>query len=593
VRALIRFLTRIPGGGVETRERVFEGEALTLGRATDQVLHLKDVRVALEHARITVSGGRIVLACRAPAQVIVNGTVCRDAQLQPGDTVQVGANILRLEAPAAGYDLQFAFELDASADAQQAIAELPKLALADLRLRKRGLAWAAFVTLLALGLAIPWFGASRENGTAALRAAHLPTDRAWLTGPLHSAHANLNHDCATCHERPFQRVRSESCLTCHANHLQQHVPSNHPRSAELLSERCTSCHVEHDEPSRLVQTDQRLCAECHEAKQAHAPSASPVPRAADFLAAHPEFRVTMLAARLQATQTPTANETMNWETVRLALDAKPAPRERSHLKFPHDVHLAAKGIQSPTGDKVLSCADCHEPEPGGARMQPIRMEQHCASCHTLTFDPAEPSRAVPHGEPAAVLASLTEYYGARYLAGYPDARGSARPDRPIGLPRQVLSPAERERLLGLARDRAASVARDLFERRVCVDCHAVERQEHLAVDALTEGDVTWRVQPVKLTERWMPKARFDHARHSTELTPCKTCHAADRSTSATDVLMPSIEDCRTCHGGEQGEASRQALVPSTCTLCHAFHGESTGLWTTTRSSHSPLAARPR
>lgn len=593
MRALIRFLTRIPGGGVETRDRVFEGEALTLGRATDQVLHLKDVRVALKHARITVSGGRILLACRAPAQVVVNGTVCRDAQLQPGDTVQVGANILRLESAASGYDLQFAFELDASADAQQAVAELPKLALEDLQLPKRGLAWAAFITLLALGLVIPWVGASRDDGTAALRAAHLPTDRAWLSGPLHSAHANLNHDCATCHERPFQRVGSESCLTCHANHLHQHVPVAHSRAAELLGERCTRCHVEHEEPSRLVQTDQRLCAECHDAMQTDAPSASPVPRAADFLAAHPEFRVTMLAARPQAAPTSKANEAMDWETVRVALDTKPVARERSNLKFPHDVHLAAKGIQSPTGSKVLGCADCHQPEPGGARMQPIRMEQHCASCHALTFDPAEPSRAVPHGEPAAVLASITEYYGARYLAGYPDARGNARPDRPVGLPSQVLSPAERERLLGLARDRAASVARDLFERRVCVDCHAVERQEHSPVDANRVGDVTWRVHPVKLTEQWMPKARFDHAKHGTELTPCKTCHIADRSTSATDVLMPKIEDCRTCHGGAEGEANQQALVPSACTLCHGFHGANTGLWTTTLSPQSPAAARPR
>ena len=48
MRTLIRFLTRTAGGTVETRDRVVDGDAITLGRATDRTLHLKDSRVALE-----------------------------------------------------------------------------------------------------------------------------------------------------------------------------------------------------------------------------------------------------------------------------------------------------------------------------------------------------------------------------------------------------------------------------------------------------------------------------------------------------------------------------------------------------------------
>jgi hypothetical protein len=177
---------------------------------------------------------------------------------------------------------------------------------------------------------------------------------------------------------------------------------------------------------------------------------------------------------------------------------------------------------------------------------------------------------VPHGDPAAVLTSLTEYYGTRYLAGYPDALGSARPDRPVGLPALVVSPAERERLLGMARDRAAMVARDLFERRVCVDCHTVTQQ--------TGAAAGWRVEPVRLTSEWMPKARFDHGKHGTELTPCTTCHAATTSREASDVLMPAIGECRDCHGGEARAANDRALLPSTCTMCHTFHNDAAPQW---------------
>ena len=35
-------------------------------------------------------------------------------------------------------------------------------------------------------------------------------------------------------------------------------------------------------------------------------------------------------------------------------------------------------------------------------MQPVSMEQHCSSCHLLTFDPDHPDRELP-GEPDELL----------------------------------------------------------------------------------------------------------------------------------------------------------------------------------------------
>jgi predicted CXXCH cytochrome family protein len=548
VRTLIRFLARTPGGTVESRDRIVDGDAITLGRATDRTLHLKDSRVALEHARIYRSGGRTLITCKPPAQVILNGTVRRDAELQIGDTLQIGANMLRLIEPDKGLDLAFTFELDATADARAGVVDRPRLSLNQLGMYKRRWAWIAFIACLGLGLLIPLAGSIRKDGSETLRGLNLPSDRAWLPGPLHASHATLNGRCEACHETPFVRVRSEACLTCHSANLHTHVRSMAavPVAMERLG--CTSCHAEHEEPARLVQTDQRLCATCHSGNVISSVAAARALNATDFLLDHPDFDV---RARPSHPLEGRQNE--------------------SGLHFAHDVHLDAKGIKTPDRTVVMTCADCHRPEPGGAHMQPVRMETHCASCHRLEFDPSDPDRTVPHGDPKRVMDTLVEYYSARYLAGYPDPRASAQPARRVQLPAIALSAPERSRLLQLARARADEVARDLFERRVCVECHDVIRVQ------ATDGE-TWHVADVRRIEAWMPSAHFDHSRHGTALTPCSTCHDAEHSKKESDVLMPRIDTCRTCHGGERPHPGNANLIASTCTMCHSFHQAPNPFW---------------
>jgi predicted CXXCH cytochrome family protein len=570
VRALIRFLTRTAGGATETRERIFEGDTITLGRATDRTLQLKDARVALYHARIYRRRGRILLACSGSSVATVNKNVCRDAQLQTGDVIEIGANKLEIIAPPEGFDLAFTFELAAWASVEDAVAEPRRLALAELGLYKRRLAWILFIVCLGLGLIIPMWGAMRAGGSETLRARKLPSDQLWSPGPLHSAHSMLQAKCESCHQKPFVQVKSEACLECHAPTLHSHIPQRVSAGFAPNLERCTSCHSEHQKPSMLVQTDQRLCAECHGAEarpaipsvvqgpitrgadkpqpptlSASAPRA--ITRATDFLKDHPDFD-------------------------RQSLEAPVGKSPDTGLMFPHDVHLDPKGIETPDGGTVMKCGDCHQPETGSRRMRPIRMEQHCARCHRLDFDPADPQRQAPHGDPDAVIVSLTEYYSSRYLAGNPDTHGWARPDREVRLPSLTPSTQERDRAIGLARPRAEAAARDLFERRACADCHVVSRKG-------SKSEPRWKVEPVHLTSLWMPKARFDHSRHGTALTPCTTCHDAGRSSRASDVLMPSIETCRECHGGEPQEAvSSSGRIDSTCAMCHDFHATRNPLW---------------
>jgi hypothetical protein len=526
MRVLLRHITRTAAGTQSVREEWVDDTVITLGRSTDQRVQSNDTRLQLKHAELRATASGWQLVCIPPGQAVVNDKACRDARLAVGDVVTLGSLRLRVEAPTAAGEPQLSIErlpdtasaaVSAGAGAS-ASATAPKLSLAELGWRKRPWAWALFLVTVLGGLALPW-------------AVGVPSDATWSSGPLHEAHASLEGRCDSCHVKPFQRVRNESCLDCHADHLRTHLPADHPATLQFMAQRCTDCHVEHDEPSHLVQTDNRVCTDCHAEPERHGgrPGAKPV---TDFELNHPPFRLSSLRSEQPASQ----------------------------LKFTHAAHLDERGIKAPSGTVVMKCADCHTPTEEGGSFAPIRMETHCASCHRLDFDPAEPDRTVPHGDPTEVLRVLSGHYSARYLAGYADPlAGRTSAVLPPGVD---VAPAERARLLGVARDRALRVATDLFERRACVDCHTVTRVG-------TAAEPAWKVMPVKLVSNWMPGAEFDHALHGTSLTPCSTCHKAETSKQASDVLMPPIETCRDCH---------RDTMKTACIDCHGFHGKGQPLW---------------
>jgi predicted CXXCH cytochrome family protein len=570
MRILIQIITRGPGGASETQEKIHTSDTLTFGRATDQTLQCNDARVLLQHATIKLSEERATLTVNPPAQAAVNGRLCRDATLQVGDIVQLGPMLLRRLRTPAGYDAAFSLEPDPRAAVAVKEIEAPKLTLQSLGWRKRPWAWAFFIVCFGFGLLLPWAGLSGDGSLLqSLRATPIPADGQWSSGALHPAHAELELECEACHAKPFQRVRNETCLDCHSTHLTQHVAAGHPQMEELLADRCTTCHIEHDEPSTLVQSDTRLCTACHADPVANGFDES-VLAVTDFVTQHPEFRVSLLQPSKKSVS---SNETgmakiMPATIQRLRLD-ETSVVERSNLEFPHKVHLDPKGIKAPQGEVVMACADCHTPEPGGARFQPIAMEQHCADCHRLEFDPAQPERQLPHAEPAEAFRILLGHYSARYLQGYSDPLATTAASRRS--PGERLAPRDRAVRLGEAYERAVIVATDIFERRVCADCHTVTRKD------TTEGPI-WEVMPVQLTQAFMPKARFDHASHQTADMPCSSCHEAESSESATDVLMPRIDSCRDCHGGEPGAAHSRNLVPGDCVSCHVFHETEHPLW---------------
>jgi hypothetical protein len=528
VKYLIRFITRNPAGSVEHTDRIIDAPVITIGRATDQVLHLQDRRARLQHATIEQQSDGVHITTTALSGVSVNARSQRDSKLSTGDVIEVGANILRVIDAPDGIDFAITFELSAQASQAHFVTGWSEPVSGIAGWSKRRLSWTLVIAVAVLAFALPRFA----------------YESLFLAGPVHSAHSSTASECENCHISAFQRVPDAACMDCHT--VDRHVAIS---ATTVLGEaRCASCHLEHNEPPELVKRHQGLCADCHQDLPADAALAN----AGDFLDDHPEFKVSLLLPIV------TDDGNTEWNTEQLLM-SEAQSAEQSNLLFDHAVHLDEAGIVTPDGRRRIECIECHQPEPGGARMVPISMDEHCSDCHTLSFDPDDPTRSVPHGDPETVLQSLIEYYSARLLGGDPDAV-----EQRLRRPGRALSRAERDRAAAEARVQALEIAQDLFERRACTNCHEVTRSSD-------NDEVPWQVAPVRLTETFFMHASFTHAAHDTEVTSCDSCHQASQSVSATDVLIPGIENCRDCHGSGFAGRNNSAQTPSTCIMCHNFH----------------------
>jgi predicted CXXCH cytochrome family protein len=388
-------------------------------------------------------------------------------------------------------------------------------------------------------------------------------DRWWNPGPLALAHKPWAHDCRVCHGTPFARVKDEDCLSCHKA-ISDHVDRSSVRDARLDA-RCATCHLDHQGGFALAQQNKhavgRDCADCHgDIKQSYPETKTEAVK--DFADAHPNFRVQLAGAAPSVDRIKVA-------LTRVRLPEKGQLVEPTNLKFPHDVHLDKKGIGSPEGKVVMKCANCHQPDPDGINFKTVNMKDHCQSCHALKMEPNLSNREVPHGSVTEVLDTLAEFYAfAGSSGGVPRAPEPLtktivikRPGQPEQAPRSFVSAP------GNSMSRASAAAVELFEKTSCAICHEVKRLAGRG-EAGTPGRnlPQWSIAPIAADHAWMPKSEFSHASHASA--KCESCHAADTSNKASDVLMPGIDGCRDCHAGSRPVSDK---LVSECSLCHGFH----------------------
>jgi predicted CXXCH cytochrome family protein len=560
MRILIREVTRKTGDSMEHRDAPFEGDVVSIGRATDQVIQLQDKQLALSHSELRAAGKALAIKSVGDEHFFVNGSRSRSARLSDGDVVEIGNVSITVQPAPEGYDFAVDVEAGEKSEQEAAFGSQFLQSLDATAVSKRSASWTLIVVILATCLVVPAVGMLDRGLGIALRDAPVPDDGLWLSGPMHSSHQFMGDDCTACHVEPFVMTQDEQCVACHTS-MTHHVDASVHDIPELEGQRCASCHKEHNEPTVLSRSDQGLCSDCHADLQSSTSAPVELADVSDFGDDHPEFKLSMLRGE-------GLGEAMSWEIERVALD-EPGLVEESNLIFPHDVHMDPQGVDGPAGGVVMECSDCHQPEAGGAYMRPISMEQHCSDCHLLTFDGNNPDREVPHGEPDEILPIMEEYYARQILAGTGRTVDSAAFSRPARRPgeagreRNEPQPVDADAVVAQALEeasrRAMQSARDIFERTTCKTCHEVDRVDDPDLRS------PWQVQPVRIAQVWMPKAWFDHQAHVTE--ECARCHGAENSTTAADVLMPPVESCRDCHGGE--DATNR--LASTCVECHVFH----------------------
>jgi hypothetical protein len=580
VRCRVRTLTRLRNGGISQSEQLIEteGPRLVLGRGTDSDLFLKDLRVNYHHAEIVKRDFDLVIEAVDGSSLRIDEVPVERAALAPGSEVEVGPYRLQVLPDEPGADLTLTLELvvpPPSSDTTS-LADPRRTRLEGTWLQKRPLSWALFAALIVIGLALPIL-AHRTPTPEAPATERSPgllagINQLWLVGELAASHRLLTDNCEACHEVPFVPVRSQACASCHQT-IQHHFETERFQFARFEPTNCMGCHMEHRGPKGVIPTWQSLCADCHRDLSTQQETA--LLDVADFGSAHPEFRPSVIV------------NPESGRIERVAIGEPDFPPENSNLRFPHDIHLA-EVCEAPAGGatdqaslamrqactviqmaqqrmqkEALECVDCHVPEPGGVNMLPVRMQDHCAMCHRLEFDPAAPGRVLPHGQPDEVIAVIRDFYVARAVRGAPLVEPAQtgvrlRPGETAAAEPAPQAPAPDPVRRG--EEFATQKLDTVFGRSLCGVCHEITTPEQSA-----RGE--WEVRPVKVAALWMPKARFDHGAHKT--TPCLTCHEATTSATSEDVLMPAIEDCRACHGGEHARTA----IPSTCIMCHVYHLE--------------------
>lgn len=522
--------------------RTVNAQWLRVGRNANCEVHLPDSRISLEQGMIVDREGPVYIEGEAGSTNITRKAV-RSVRLKRGEPVDIGPYRITAQTPPPAFDLALSVELVRPLlDTDDLTKRTSRRTLASVGLSKRGVAWGLMALVLLVFLLLP---AGRVLDMPWSEAAQtLPVgDRFWNPGPLTLAHQPIEQKCGSCHEKAFETVRNVACLDCHAK-VGTHVAPGSKHAGMFAEAKCASCHSEHKGVRATHRDSDRLCVDCHRDGMGSQARGNPAPNISDFVKDHPSFRLTMLGAdgKLQRVR-----------------QGSGALVEATGLKFPHDLHVNKAGVKSPSRGRVrLDCGDCHVPDATRRSFTPVSMAKHCQECHRLEFEPAVTTREAPHGDPAVVATVIEEFYANLALKGTPDSFQRAFGVGGQGLLRRAGEPsaAERRSALSLAGQKAARVAQETMEVRVCVACHEVRRS----------GAQAWEVAPVAASHAWMPHARFDHKTHAHAR--CVDCHAKSGSRDANEVSMPDIAKCRDCHAGSKAAAGK---LMSSCLLCHGFH----------------------
>ena len=433
---------------------------MTIGRATDQTLHLRDKRVRLQHARIEAPDGALHVSTGALSGVTVNGRSQRDARLEVGDVIEIGSNILRVIEPERGAAFAISFELRADASAEHFVADWNADAVGLAGWSKRRLSWLIAGLVLLVAVVLP--------------SVNLLSKSVLQAGPIHAAHCRDRRRL-----RQLPRGRVPARTGCRLHGLSQGRATCCGTGEPMYSATSAAPAVTSNTTNRRNWSiSTRRCART-------------VMRGRRRLRSREGGRLSGCSTRNFAVTLAAGRR-----GVEPALRPRDASRPGRHRHARRAPRRELRRVPQRRSPAAHAC--CRS-----------RWTSTAAAATRWLSTPDDPARTVPHGDPAAVLQTLVEYYSARLLGADPDAV-----EQRVRRPGQALTRADRDRAAAEARVQALKVAEDLFERRACVNCHEVSK-------SAGNTAVPWDVAPVVLTTSFLPHANFSHAAHHTEVEPLR------------------------------------------------------------------------
>jgi hypothetical protein len=403
------------------------------------------------------------------------------------------------------------------------------------------------VPLLALGW-IGYKGFARDS-------------RVYSRGRMSEAHAVLEKQCAACHVRKAgefsSRAADSACESCHDG------PAHHENAVHAALPECATCHMEHRGRINISAASNESCAKCHQNLKTTSGAAAYASHIESLEDGHPEFRAVRADARDPSTIA--LNHAIHMKPIRKGPNGPLVQLEcgdchRAAVTTAMWTYGDARYVEAsvtykdadellPAKDRTLKARGATNPR---AYMAPVKFATACAGCHSLSFD-KHFDEGAPHDKPEVIHAFLVRKFQ-QYIAAHPgEVRVVREPMR--GLTGETIPPEVRVLTPAQWVTELTAEAEKLLWRKTCKQCHVLE---------VNDGSSPPRIAEARVTEKWLPHAKFDHDAHRGF--SCAGCHAkALTSTERTDVLVPGIANCKTCHapGSEHSE--------SRCFECHTYH----------------------
>lgn len=597
---IVRQISRTADGREIVRTATHDTGSISIGRDAGSEIHLADLAVELHHARLTMrENGRVDVESICGLAFEIDGTSTVHVEIDPASGAELSFGSHRIRVSGDDGSIILTVErVEALSDVSSSKEEIGLFTLKGLLPGRRPAAWSFIGLVLLLFLAWPIYTYATSHGVQK-RSAGFHADQMWSSGALSVAHKSLAGNCQACHVNKFEAVTDKACLTCHKDDAHGHAdPARIAGAKEGLglggrikglfqtafnhpAGRCVDCHTEHEGAGKMAPTAQAFCTDCHASLNTRLTDTK-LKNAGDFGADHPQFMpaITVGSAR---------PDLRLYE--RVSLDSRPV--DDNGLKFPHAAHLSRTNgiarmaqtmkVEQGWGDSLV-CKDCHTPSADGTRFKPVEMKSNCAMCHSLAFDRIGGTlRTLRHGEPEQVEADLRAFYR---------STGPSRPISLSGMARRrpgdyAAAETSQDYVLGARAyaGQADEAIRAVFSRGgACFDCHVVTPG--------TANGTPFQIQKVFQPDRYMLKGWFDHNAHTSET--CISCHKADTSRAATDLLLPDLASCRTCHVGESGARLKPVKTPveSSCAMCHDYHIDAGAPWQT-REKVDRVKGHPR